>query len=79
MRNNQTGTGTVWWRSVHLKLALIMILLVCAVMVAVGEYMLVSVAAYYEEDFREQMYNVFTADTVTTLRESAAGKRHTFF
>ncbi|MBQ3096478.1 MAG: HAMP domain-containing protein [Clostridia bacterium] len=73
MRNNRSESGTVWWRSVHLKLALIMILLVCAVMVAVGEYLLVSVAAYYEEDFREQMYNVFTADTVTTLRESAAG------
>lgn len=73
MKLRARGTATVWYRSVHLKLALIMILLVCSVLVAVGEYLLVRVSAYYEESFRAAMYNVFTADTVSTLQESAAG------
>ena len=57
-------------QSLHLKLALILVLLVFAVMVAVGEYLVLRVPAYYEDSFRKEMYNVFTADTISLFGES---------
>ena len=56
----------------QVKLAGMMVLLMLSVMAAVGIYLVARVSVYYENAFRAQMQNVFTADTLSTLRESAA-------
>ena len=63
------------FRSLHMKLTLIMLLLITALMSVVGAFLTTSVSSFYINTFYEQMNDVFGADRrefVSTLRTEAA-------
>ncbi len=49
-------------RSLHMKLVLIMVLLICSLMTVVGAFLINSVSAFYLRDFYDQMSQVFNAE-----------------
>lgn len=57
------------FRNLHMKLVLILILLIVSVMAVVGTFLINSVGNFYLEDFQEQVYNVFTSETLSTIEE----------
>lgn len=59
------------FRNLHMKLVLILILLIVSVMAVVGTFLINSVGNFYLEDFQEQVYNVFTTDTLSTIEEAS--------
>ena len=63
------------FRSLHMKLVLIMLLLVTSLMAVVGAFLITSVSNFYFDDFYTQMDEVFgseNADFVNSLRSGAA-------
>lgn len=63
------------FRSLHMKLVMIMLLLVTSLMAVVGAFLMTSVTNFYIRDFYEQMNATFgesNADFVATLRSEAA-------
>ena len=61
------------FRSLHMKLVLILVLLIVSVMAVVGTFLINSVSNFYFEDFRQQVSEVFTADLQTELGHTAVG------
>jgi two-component system sensor histidine kinase VicK len=62
------------FRSLHMKLMLILLLLITSLMAVVGAFLTTSVSSFYIETFYQQMNTVFgqeNADFVYTLREEA--------
>lgn len=62
------------FRSLHMKLVMIMLLLVTSLMAVVGAFLMTSVTNFYIDDFYEQMSEVFgesNATFVSSLREEA--------
>ena len=60
------------FRSLHMKLVMIMLLLVTSLMAVVGAFLMTSVTNFYIDDFYEQMSEVFgesNATFVSSLRE----------
>ena len=63
------------FRSLHMKLVMIMLLLVTSLMAVVGAFLMTSVTNFYIDEFYEQMSETFgesNAAFVRTLREEAA-------
>ncbi|MBQ2829572.1 MAG: HAMP domain-containing protein [Oscillospiraceae bacterium] len=63
------------FRSLHMKLVLIMLLLVTSLMAVVGAFLITSVSNFYFDDFYTQMDEVFgseNAEFVNSLRSGAA-------
>ena len=63
------------FRSLHMKLVMIMLLLVTSLMAVVGAFLMTSVTNFYIDDFYEQMSEMFgesNADFVRSLREECA-------
>ena len=63
------------FRSLHMKLTLILLLLITSLMAVVGAFLTTSVSSFYIETFYQQMDSVFGADQrdfVTDLRSAAA-------
>ena len=59
------------FRSLHMKLVMIMLLLVTSLMAVVGAFLMTSITNFYIDDFYEQMSEVFgesNAAFVNTLR-----------
>ncbi|MGE4548005.1 MAG: ATP-binding protein [Intestinibacillus sp.] len=61
------------FRSLHMKLVLILILLIVSVMAVVGTFLINSISNFYFEDFRQQVSEVFTRDLLTELGQTAQG------
>ena len=60
------------FRSLHMKLVMIMLLLVTSLMAVVGAFLMTSVTNFYIDDFYEQMSEVFgesNAAFVSSLRK----------
>ena len=47
------------FRSLHMKLVMIMLLLVTSLMAVVGAFLMTSITNFYIDDFYEQMSEVF--------------------
>lgn len=65
------------FRSLHMKLVLILILLIVSVMAVVGTFLVNSVGNYYLEDFQSQVENVMTgnsSETLLSLEKAAEGE-----
>lgn len=66
------------FRSLHMKLVLIMLLLITSLMTIVGAFLMTSITGFYIEEFYQQIEDVFGAGTpsnaafVTSLRQEAA-------
>ena len=60
------------FRSLHMKLVLVLILLIVSVMAVVGTFLLNRVSAFYFDEFTAQMNAVFTPALFTTLKTEAA-------
>ena len=63
------------FRSLHMKLVLIMLLLITSLMAVVGAFLMTSVTNFYIDDFYSQMGETFgesNADFVNSLRAEAA-------
>ena len=63
------------FRSLHMKLMLILLLLITSLMAVVGAFLTTSVSSFYIDSFYEQINTVFGDDSdgyVSTLRERAA-------
>ncbi len=58
------------FRSLHMKLVLIMVLIMISVMAVVGTFMLNSVTVYNIDDFLSQMGMVFTSEFILTLEQT---------
>lgn len=61
------------FRSLHMKLVLILMLLIISVMTVVGTFLVNSVISYNIDDFRTQMASVFTPEFIDTLNKNASG------
>ena len=59
------------FRSLHMKLVLIMMLLIVSLMTVVGAFLINSVVGYYLRDFHTQMEAAFTNETFLRDLESA--------
>lgn len=65
------------FRSLHMKLALILILLIVSVMAVVGTFLVNSVGNYYLEDFQTRVESVMTengSETLRSLEKAARGE-----
>ena len=63
------------FRSLHMKLTLILILLITSLMAVVGAFLTTSVSSFYIDTFYQQIGSVFGEDQksfVTDLRHGAA-------
>ncbi|MBQ1602474.1 MAG: HAMP domain-containing protein [Oscillospiraceae bacterium] len=61
------------FRSLHMKLVMIMLLLVTSLMAVVGAFLMTRVTNFYIDDFYQQMSDAFgDADFVSSLRSEAA-------
>ena len=63
------------FRSLHMKLVMIMLLLVTSLMAVVGAFLMTSVTNFYIDDFYDQMSEAFGESGtafVSSLREEAA-------
>ena len=60
------------FRSLHMKLVLIMTLLIVSLMTVVGAFLINSVVSFYLHDFYDKMWEVFSQDTdfVNDLRSA---------
>ncbi|MEG1858309.1 MAG: HAMP domain-containing protein, partial [Pseudoflavonifractor sp.] len=59
------------FRSLHMKLVLIMVLLIVSLMTVVGAFLINSVSAFYQADFYSQMDNVFSEALARDLQSPA--------
>ena len=62
------------FRSLHMKLVLILVILVISTMAVVGTFLLNSITTQNTADFITQMNEVFTPEFILTLERSAEGK-----
>lgn len=62
------------FRSLHMKLVLILILLIVSVMAVMGTFLINSVGNYYLRDFYDQVTGVFTYPMLVSLGEAADGE-----
>ena len=66
------------FRSLHMKLVLIMLLLITSLMAIVGAFLMTSITGFYIDEFYQQMESVFGDSSpssgafVSTLRQEAA-------
>ena len=63
------------FRSLHMKLTLILLLLITSLMAVVGAFLTTSVTSFFIDDFYQQIEGVFGAekkDFVSSLRSEAA-------
>ena len=61
------------FRSLHMKLVLILVLMIISVMAVVGTFLINSVNTFYLDSFYEQMQNVFNqSSTMDSLKDAAA-------
>ncbi|HIY53888.1 MAG TPA: cell wall metabolism sensor histidine kinase WalK [Candidatus Agathobaculum merdavium] len=61
------------FRSLHMKLVLILVLMIVSVMAVVGTFLINSVSTFYLDSFYEQMQNVFNqSSTMESLQDAAA-------
>ena len=63
------------FRSLHMKLSLILLLLITSLMAVVGSFLTISVSSFFTDTFYEQINSVFGADQVefvSSLRSEAA-------
>ena len=70
------GDGSVF-RSLHMKLVLIMLLLITSLMTIVGAFLMTSITSFYIDQFYEQMSGTFGNDRASfyqALRSEAAGE-----
>ena len=58
------------FRSLHMKLMLIMVLLILALMTVVGSFLVNSVVSYYLTDFYEQMQDIFSDTDFSTALQT---------
>ena len=66
------------FRSLHMKLTLILLLLITSLMAVVGAFLTTSISSFYIDSFYEQISAVFSNDGdgyVSTLRARAARAR----
>ncbi len=61
------------FRSLQMKLVLVLVMLVISVMAVVGIFLLNSIAARDTQDFLEQMNEVFTPEFILSLEKTASG------
>lgn len=61
------------FRSLHMKLVLVLVILVISTMAVVGTFLLNSITTRDTEDFITQMNTVFTPEFILTLERSAEG------
>ncbi len=59
------------FRSLHMKLVLILILLIVSVMAVMGTFLINSVGNFYLKDFHDQVTGVFTSEMLVSLNEAA--------
>lgn len=59
------------FRSLHMKLVLVLVLLIVSVMAVVGTFLINSVTSYHIEEFQSQMSSVFTSEFILTLEQNA--------
>ena len=62
------------FRSLHMKLVLILVLLILSVMLVVGTLLLSRVSTFYMDEFRSQMGEVFTTQFISEMQAEAAGE-----
>ena len=62
------------FRSLHMKLVLILVLLILSVMLVVGTLLLSRVSTFYMDEFRSQMGDVFTTQFISEMQAEAAGE-----
>jgi len=61
------------FRSLHMKLVLILVLLIVSVMAVVGIFLINSVGSFYLEDFRSQVQDtLWTGDVMAAMENAAA-------
>ena len=63
------------FRSLHMKLTLILLLLITSLMAVVGAFLTVSVSSFYIDSFYQQMSDVFSGESnsfIFDLRGAAA-------
>lgn len=60
--------------SLHMQLVLTLVVLIVAVMIVVGTFLINRVSTYFFDDFTEQMNSVFTANVYTALKNEAASE-----
>lgn len=59
------------FRSLHMKLVLILILLIVSVMAVMGTFLINSVGNFYLQDFQAQIEGVFSVETLVSLNQAA--------
>ena len=59
------------FRSLHMKLVLILVLLILSVMLVVGTLLLSRVSSFYLDEFRSQMSEVFTTQFISEMQAEA--------
>ncbi|MCI7124920.1 MAG: cell wall metabolism sensor histidine kinase WalK [Agathobaculum sp.] len=60
------------FRSLHMKLVLILVLLIVSVMAVVGTFLINSVSTFYLDSFYEQVQDVFDPALIASLEQTAA-------
>ena len=60
------------FRSLHMKLVLILVLMIVSVMAVAGTFLINSVSTFYIDSFYEDMQNVFNQTDVMQSLENAA-------
>ena len=60
------------FRSLHMKLTLILLLLITSLMAVVGAFLTVSVSSFYIDSFYQQMSNVFGGENNSGFSVTAA-------
>lgn len=70
------GEGRKWlnFRSLHMKLVLILVLLIVSVMAVVGTFLFNRVNSYYYDEFTEQMNSAFSGNMYTMLQNEAVSE-----
>ena len=70
------------FRSLHMKLVLIMLLLITSLMAIVGAFLMTSITSFYIDEFYQQMESVFGDSSpssgafVSSLRQEALSLIH---
>lgn len=62
------------FRSLHMKLVLILVLLILSVMIVVGTLLINRVSSYFLDDFSSQMEEVFTQRFLAELSSACEGE-----
>ena len=60
------------FRSLHMKLVLVLVLLIVSVMAVMGTFLINSVTSYNIQEFQSQMSAVFTSEYILTLEQKVS-------